>query len=93
MNKTELVQTLSRKTCIPQRQINEILNALLELIIDEVSEGRSVKLLNFGKFERRDRRGRVGRNPKTGDRVVIPDQTVVVFVPGREFKSRVKFPL
>jgi DNA-binding protein HU-beta len=54
-----------------------------------VAEGDKVTLVGFGSFERRDRKEREGRNPKTGDVMVIPATKVPAFTAGKAFKSKV----
>lgn len=67
--------------------------ALVELVLNEVSEslsvGNSVKLSSFGSFLVRDKGQRVGRNPKTGVEVPIEPRRVMVFKPSNIMKARV----
>ena len=57
--------------------------------MEAVSEGDKVTLVGFGSFERRHRKEREGRNPKTGDKMVIPETEVPAFSAGKLFKDRV----
>lgn len=66
---------------------------LVEVILEEVSQalvdGQNVKLSSFGSFLLRDKNGRVGRNPKTGEEVPIDPRRVLVFRPSQMMRDRV----
>lgn len=66
---------------------------LVESILDEVSEtlvsGDNVKISSFGSFVLRDKGGRIGRNPKTGEEVPIEPRRVLVFRPSQVLKDRI----
>jgi integration host factor subunit alpha len=68
--------------------------SLVELFFGEIKDtleqGESVKLSGFGKFELRDKVGRPGRNPKTGEEIPITPRRVVTFKTGNKLKSRVR---
>lgn len=87
MNKAQLVEKLALKTNLTKSQSEEILDATLEIIQRAVAKGDEVKLVGFGTFSRLNRKGRKGRNPKTGAPVEIPGGKVPRFKPGKDFKS------
>lgn len=87
MNKEELLQEISKKTKLTQKNSGEILTALLETIQKTVSKGKKVTLVGFGTFESRKRAARTGRNPQTGKEIKIPAKTVPVFTAGKKFKT------
>ncbi|MEO1208598.1 MAG: HU family DNA-binding protein [Cyanobacteria bacterium J06638_20] len=89
MNKAELVEKVAEKTGITKKQADAVLSAATEAIADAVSEGDKVTLVGFGSFERRDRKEREGRNPKTGETMVIPATKVPAFSAGKQFKQLV----
>ena len=66
MNKEELVQEVSKKSKVTQKETAEIINALMETIEKTVAKGKKVTLVGFGTFEARKRAARTGRNPQTG---------------------------
>ena len=72
MNKGELVDRISQKATVTKKQADAVLSAAIETIMEAVSEGDKVTLVGFGSFERRDRKEREGRNPKTGEKMSIP---------------------
>ena len=89
MNKEELVQEISKKAKVTQKEAGEVLNALVDTIQKTVSKGKKVTLVGFGTFESRKRAARNGRNPQTGKEISIPAKTVPVFSAGKKFKDAV----
>ena len=87
MNKEELVQEISKKAKVTQKEAGEVLNALVDTIQKTVSKGKKVTLVGFGTFESRKRAARNGRNPQTGKEISIPAKTVPVFSAGTRFKT------
>ena len=71
MNKEELVQEISKKSKVTQKEANEVLSALIETVQKTVSKGKKVTLVGFGTFEE----------------IKIPAKTVPVFSAGKKFKE------
>ena len=92
MNKGELVDAVAEKANVTKKQVDAVLSAALETIVDAVAEGDKVTLVGFGSFESRDRKAREGRNPKTGDKMEIPATRVPAFSAGKQFKEKVAPP-
>ncbi len=89
MNKEQLVHTISRKTSLTKKQVDSIVSAICECIMDAVAEGDKVTLVGFGSFEARHRKAREGRNPSTRQPMTIPETTVPAFSAGKAFKDQV----
>ena len=89
MNKEELVQEVSKKSKVTQKETAEIINALMETIEKTVSKGKKVTLVGFGTFEARKRAARICRNPQTGKEIKIAAKTVPAFSAGKKFKEAV----
>ena len=89
MNKTELIATVAEKICTSRKDAEQAVNAVLEVIGDELAAGGRVQLVGFGAFETKHREPRVGRNPKTKEAVQIPASTVPVFKAGKALKEKV----
>ncbi len=89
MNKGELVDKVAEKSGVTKKQADMVLSAAIEAIMETVSDGDKVTLVGFGSFERRDRKEREGRNPKTGETMVIPATKVPAFSAGKQFKEMV----
>ena len=90
MNKEELVQEISKKAKVTQKEAGEVLNALVDTIQKTVAKGKKVTLVGFGTFEARKRAARTGRNPQTGAELKIAAKTVPAFSAGKKFKELVK---
>ncbi len=89
MNKGELVDRISQKSAVTKKQADAVLSAAIETIMEAVSENDKVTLVGFGSFERRHRKEREGRNPKTGEKMSIPETYVPAFSAGKLFKEKV----
>lgn len=87
MNKEELVQEVSKKTKVTQKDTAAIVNELMSTIEKTVAKGKKVTLVGFGTFEARKRAARTGRNPQTGAKIKISAKTAPVFSAGKKFKE------
>ena len=90
MNKEELVQEISKKAKVTQKEAAEVLTSLVETVQKTVAKGEKVTLVGFGTFEARKRAARTGRNPQTGKEIKIAAKTVPAFSAGKKFKELVK---
>lgn len=75
---------------ITQTQIKRVVQSTLDYIVESLAKGKTIELRNFGVFKVKNRKGRMARNPKTGEKVPVPDRKVVVFKPGLVMKKKVK---
>jgi nucleoid DNA-binding protein len=90
MTKRDLVVRISSETNIVQQHVLDIVQKTLDYIAEAVSQGRKVELRNFGVFEVKIRKARVGRNPNApANDVRIPPRAVVKFKPGKEMREAV----
>ncbi|HVS01618.1 MAG TPA: integration host factor subunit beta [Thermoanaerobaculia bacterium] len=87
MTKAELVEEVSQKTGLPKKQAEVIVNTVFESIVDSLKTGEKIELRGFGSFRIRRRDSRVGRNPKTGERVEVPAKRIPYFKPGKELRE------
>lgn len=90
MNKGELIDAVAERSGRTKKTTGEVLDALLEQIVVTVAAGSKVTLVGFGTFEPRKRAKRDGRNPQTGESMVIPETVVPGFSAGKAFKERIK---
>ena len=87
MIKSELIQKLAATNQhLYHRDIERIVNVVFNEIVEALARGDRVELRGFGAFTVKHRAPRVGRNPRTGERVPIPPRRVVTFKPGRLMK-------
>src|SRR6266508_3635719 len=90
MTKRDLVVRISEESGLVQQTVLDIVQKTLDYIAEAVSHGKKVELRNFGVFEVKIRKARVGRNPNNpGTDVPIPQRAVVKFKPGKEMREAV----
>jgi integration host factor subunit beta len=89
MTKKEIVRTISEEIGLTQLKTNEIVQKMLDAIIDALANDSRIELRNFGVFEVKKRKARRGRNPRTGDRVDVPEKWVVTFKAGKDMEARI----
>ncbi|NLX98415.1 MAG: integration host factor subunit beta [Rhodopirellula sp.] len=90
MTKKEIVRTISEEIGLTQLKTKEIVQKTFDAIVDALVEERRIELRNFGVFEVKRRAPRKARNPRTGDKVHVPEKFVVTFKPGKEMEQRVR---
>lgn len=75
---------------ITQQNVHEVVQSLIEEITESLAQGDTVVMRNFGAFQVREMKAKVGRNPKDPDKIVpIPARAAVRFKPGKEMKDKV----
>jgi integration host factor subunit beta len=87
--KSELVAKLSE--CSPhlyQRDVEHVVNAVLEEVVSALSRGDRVELRGFGAFSVKNRQARIGRNPLTGEKVSVEEKFVPFFKPGKKMREK-----
>lgn len=90
ITKRDLVITISNACGLTQQQVLDVVQNFLDTVTDHLSEGNQVILRNFGAFQVKRTKPKVGRNPsRPGSEVSIPERTIVKFKPGKEMKDRV----
>lgn len=87
MTKAQLVEEVARSTQLTKKHAELIVNTVFESIVDSLKEGEKIELRGFGSFRIRHRGSRVGRNPKTGEKVDVPPKRIPYFKPGKELKE------
>jgi len=93
MTKSELVEIITEKQeGITRREAEVVVNTIFSVIGDALATGDHVELRGFGSFTTKQRNARLGRNPKTGESVMVPAKTVPHFKPGKELRERVDSP-
>jgi len=90
MTKKDIVLKIAEETGIKQTDVKRIVQRTLDHIIEAMVEGKTVELRNFGVFKVKSRKPRVGRNPRTGVTVPIPEKRIVSFKSGMVMKKKVK---
>ncbi len=87
MNRMELIEQIRVKTGKKKKNIEEILTAFTETVSEELDKGEKVRLAGFGTFEVFYRTARSGRNPKTGEQIMISDGKIPKFRAGKRLRK------
>ncbi len=90
MNKTQLINVISKKYNLSKIQVKSTLEATLLTIIESLQKGESVQIVGFGTFKVNLRASRTGRNPQTGQEIQIPATKVPSFTSGKTLKNAIK---
>lgn len=88
MNKTELINKVAETTSLSKKDVETVIKATLETIMETTAAGEKIQIVGFGTFETRERAERLGRNPRTKEEIIIPASKVPAFKPGKEYKER-----
>jgi integration host factor subunit beta len=89
MIKSELVAKISeRNPHLYQRDVEHVVNAVLEEVVSALSRGDRVELRGFGAFSVKNRPARIGRNPRTGEKVTVAEKFVPFFKTGKEMREK-----
>ena len=89
MNKAELIDHIAAQAELPKASAARALDAMIGAVQMTLKKGDSVSLVGFGTFDVTKRAGRTGRNPRTGEAIVIESATVPKFRPGKALKDAV----
>ena len=89
MTKKDLILKVADDTGIKQVVVKDVIQKTLDAILDALERNEKVELRNFGVFKIKVRKPRIGRNPKTGQEVPIPERKVVVFKLGQEIRKKI----
>jgi integration host factor subunit beta len=90
MTKADLIEEVIRVTDIPRKESEIVVETIFDSIIGALRENEKnvkVEIRGFGSFRTRLRRGRTGRNPKTGEKVEVPPKKIPYFKPSKELKE------
>lgn len=90
MNKTAVVYDVAKAVGLPFARTERIVNAFLDVVARGLANGERVTITGFGTFEVRKRKARLGRIPRTGARVSIPEHLTPAFIAGVGLKKRVE---
>lgn len=87
MTKADLVEEVAKVTELTRKDSEVIVDTLFESVIKALKTGDKLEVRGFGSFRVRQRNARVGRNPKTGEKVEVPAKRVPYFKPSKELKD------
>ena len=89
MTKADLVEQVIQMTELPRKGSETIVETIFESIIQALQTGDKIEIRGFGSFRTRQRKARMGRNPKTGEKVEVPAKKIPFFKPSKELKDLV----
>src|SRR5437762_10335083 len=87
LTKADLIEEILRITELPRKESETIVETIFDSIIGSLQKGQKIEIRGFGSFRTRERRGRIGRNPKTGAKVEVPAKKIPFFKPSKELKD------
>ena len=90
VTRKDIARTIADQLGLTQIQAIQIVKRLFDAIVNTLAEESRVELRNFGVFEVRRRKGHKSRNPRTGEKVIVPEKRVVIFKPGQALEERVE---
>ncbi len=90
LTKADMAESLFNELGLNKREALELVALCFQELGASLADGEPVKLSGFGNFALRDKNERPGRNPKTGEKVLITARRVVTFRPGNKLKARVE---
>jgi integration host factor subunit beta len=89
MTKADLIEEVSRVVELTRKESEVIVEAIFDSVVRSLRSGDKIEIRGFGSFRTRERQARIGRNPKTGDRVEVPAKRIPYFKPSKELKDLV----
>ncbi len=89
MNKSDLIALISEKNNIPYRKAELIVESFFDFIVKTLQSGRRVELRGFGSFFTKSYKSYMGRNPNSGEKILVAPKKLPVFRAGRELKNLV----
>lgn len=90
MTKKDIVMKIADESGIKQIYVKKVVQMTFDIIVDSLAKGEKIELRNFGVFKTKSRKGRMGRNPRTGQQVPVSPKKVAIFKPGLVMKAKVK---
>src|SRR5450755_3789608 len=92
VTKAELIEEVMRVTDLKSKESEAVVETIFESVIQALQANDKIEIRGFGSFRTRERRGRTGRNPKTGAKVEVPPKRIPFFKPSKELKDFVNNP-
>ena len=89
MKKSDLIEAVSKQSKISRSESKIFVEVILEELTSAIASGKGVEVRGFGGFYKRHRKGRVGINPKTGEKTEVAEKFVPFFKPGKFLKEAV----
>ena len=89
MKKSDLIEAISKQSKISRSESKIFVEVILEELTSAIASGKGVEVRGFGGFYKRHRKGRIGINPKTGEKTEITEKFVSFYKPGKFLKEAI----
>ncbi len=90
LTQADMAESLFNEMGLNRKEARDLVHLYFHQLVACLALGEPVKLSGFGNFDLRDKKERPGRNPRTGEKVLITARRVVIFSPGNKLKARVE---
>lgn len=87
MTKIEIINKIGENIALPKKDIEKVIDYLVQVIQEALKEGQKVSITGLGSFFVKERKGRIARNPKTGEKVEVPAKKVAKFKVGKDLNG------
>jgi DNA-binding protein HU-beta len=89
LTKADIVDTIATATGLTKVETEAVVDGFIKTVIDAMQNGKNIEIRGFGSFKVKKRKGRVARNPRTGDQVMVGEHWVPLFKVSKEVKMSV----
>lgn len=89
MTKADLIEGVARTVDVTRKDAEIIVDTVFKSVTDSLKNGNKVEIRGFGSFRTRQRRERIARNPKSGEKVLVPPKMIPFFKPSKELRDGV----
>lgn len=91
MTKADIISEISKNTSLTKKNIGIIINSFVKQLKIGIENDEHIELRGFGTLGMKKRMSRIARNPKTNEKIFVPEHKVVFFRPGKELKEKVRY--
>jgi len=89
VTKADIVNKIAEATGLTKVETEAVVNGFISIIRDALTQGEGIEIRGFGTFKIREKKSRIARNPRTGEKIQIPNRFVPYFKPSKDFKMLV----
>ena len=89
MTKADIVDVIASATGLTKVETEAVVDGFIQTVIDTMKQGKNIEIRGFGSFKVKKRKGRVARNPRTGEQVMVEEHFVPIFKVSKELKHLV----
>ena len=92
MTKSGLIDKIAEKSNLPPKKAEQVVNLLFDSMTDALAKGERIEIRGFGSFVAKHYKARMGRNPRTGETISVPEKRSPFFRVSQKLKERVDYP-